>query len=49
MVLRGNYLVVAKAIPAGEELLVSYGPQYERNYPVSRYTLTKQHYPALER
>ena len=49
MVMRGSNLVVAQPIAAGDELLVSYGPRYTRDYPVSRYALTKQHYAALER
>ena len=49
VIMRGSNLVVAQPIAAGDELLVSYGPQYKRDYPVSRFTLTKQHYAALER
>ena len=49
LVMRGNYLIVARFIHAGEELLVSYGPKYEHGYPVSRYALEKQHFDALER
>ena len=49
VVMRGNNLVVAQPIAAHEELLVSYGQQYTRDYPVSRFTLAKQHYAALER
>ena len=48
VIIRGSRLVVARAIPQGAELLVSYGPEYQRNYHVSRFALVKQYYPALE-
>ena len=47
MILRGNYYIVAQPIRKGDELLVSYGPAYHRNYSVSRYCKEKQEYPHL--
>ena len=49
VVIRGSRLVVACPIVRGNELLVSYGPLYQRDYLVSRYVYSKQHYAALER
>ena len=42
-----GFLVVAKRLRSGDELLVSYGPGHLRDYPVSRYVLTKQDFPSL--
>ena len=47
MILRGNYYIVAQPIKKGDELLVSYGPAYYRNYSVSRYCKEKQEYAHL--
>ena len=47
MILRGNSYIVAQPIRKGDELLVSYGPAYHRNYSVSRYCKEKQEYPHL--
>ena len=49
LIMRGDKLIVATPIAAGEELLVAYGPEYTRGYNVSKYTLAKQRYLALER
>ena len=49
VLIRGSRLVVACPIARGNELLVSYGPLYQRDYLVSRYVYSKQHYAALER
>jgi hypothetical protein len=45
----GGFLVVAKRLRAGDELLVSYGADYVRNYSVSRYVKSKYaRFPRLE-
>jgi hypothetical protein len=46
-VMMGSWLVVARRITAGQELLVSYGPGAERDYKSSRYTRRPQHYRQL--
>ena len=49
MIMKGSNMVVCKSvIKRGQELLVSYGPSYIRNYQVSVSTLSKQNYPALK-
>lgn len=45
----GGFLVVAKRLRAGDELLVSYGTDYARSYRVSRYVKsTCVRFPRLE-
>ena len=48
MIMRGTNVVVVQPIPKGSELLISYGPEYTRDYCVSRYTLEKQQYKTLK-
>lgn len=43
----GALVVVTKPLAAGDELLISYGPDYVRDYPVSRFVWTFQDYPHL--
>jgi hypothetical protein len=46
----GAFLVVAKAVRAGEELTVGYGPDYVRqDYVASHYCKNAQHFPQLDK
>ena len=48
VIMRGTNVVVVQPIPKGSELLISYGPEYTRDYCVSRYTLEKQQYKTFK-
>ena len=48
LIQRGNHVIVAMPIKAGQELLVGYGSAYVRHYAVSKSALSKQSYPTLK-
>ena len=48
-VLRGAFMVLGEPVKKDEELTVSYGPSYVRDYPVSRSVHRKLLYPRLQR
>lgn len=48
-VIRGAFMVLGQPVKKDEELTVSYGPSYVRDYPVSRSVHRKLVYPRLAR
>lgn len=46
---KGDFVVVAQRIQPGDQLTISYGPAYVRDYPVNRWVTKKCEYPELSR